>query len=448
MSALLLLIAGCQQEATPSGSASPNNPPPGGSAPPGSNTSPGASQVQADLVTADTGDIIAVRVNNTVVLDGSASWTNLSEPLTYDWSFTAVPTGSRAVLQNPSSVNPSFLADVAGTYRAQLVVSAGGISSQRAIAFVEVTTGGNYTGDKRVHTSYPATCDYCHDGHLAQGDGPVAPVAGKSGNHMATSNVCEACHTTFGFELIRYMDHQEVFGRCSSCHDGVRAMGKSQFHVATNAECDNCHTIDSFLPLDPDGRFDHSGITRNCDTCHNGTIAPGKAESHIPVPAGSDCKSCHTTEQFVPAFVDHSGITSNCESCHNGTDAIGQPAGHPAMAVDCSVCHSTTLFSLGGVFNHRVVDPTIQPCSGCHNDNNTINARGTASATNHVATAEDCYVCHGIGGGSFADGIFDHTGIINNCSACHGEGGDGSGPGKNANHIPTIEDCSVCHSPG
>lgn len=434
---LLLLIGGCNTGASPSG----NTPPPGN--PPGGNALPASTE----LVVADTGDIIAIRINNTVMLDGSASRSTLSEPLTYDWSFTARPESSNAVLQNPTSANPTFIADVDGTYRVQLVVSAGGVSSQRAIAFVEASTSGNFTGNKRLHTSYPATCAYCHDGHLAQGDGPIDPVMGKSGNHMATSNVCEACHTTFGFNLIRYVDHGEVFGRCSSCHDGVLAIGKSQFHVTTDAECDNCHTTESFLALDAHGRFDHSGITRGCATCHNGAIAMGMPDLHIPT-HGSDCGSCHSTRQFIPAFVDHSTITDNCASCHNGTDAIGQPLGHPDMAVDCGICHDTAMFSLGGVFNHRVVEPAVQPCAGCHNDSNSINARGKSSAINHVVTAEDCYLCHGVGGGSFANGIFDHTGIIENCSMCHGEGGNGTGLGKHAHHIPTTDDCSVCHTPG
>ena len=117
------------------------------------------------------------------------------------------------------------------------------------------------------------------------------------------------------------------------------------------------------------------------------------------------------------------------------------------MAVDCGVCHSPTGFNLGGVFNHRV-DPAVQPCAGCHNDNNSINARGKLSISNHVPTTEDCGVCHGVGGGNFADGIYDHTGIVDNCSDCHGVGGNGSGLGKSVNHMPTVEDCSVCHTPG
>jgi PKD domain len=56
-------------------------------------------------------------VGNTVNLTGAAS-TNPSGlgTLTYSWAFTSVPTGSHATLSNPTSVTPSFVIDVAGTY--------------------------------------------------------------------------------------------------------------------------------------------------------------------------------------------------------------------------------------------------------------------------------------------------------------------------------------------
>lgn len=367
--------------------------------------------------------------------------------MTYAWSFTAKPYGSNAALQSATSAHPSFVADVTGTYMVQLVVTTGGVASQRTIASVEVTTDGYFTG-KRVHTSYSSQCADCHDGRFVTGVGPIDPVLAKSGDHLATSNLCQACHSTFGFNLIRFVDHQEVFGNCSTCHNGVSAIGKSEFHVATTAECNDCHTTTSFLELGPDGKFDHSNITRACATCHNGTTALGKHEGHLVTT--TDCGACHNTIDFKDAFVDHSGFSANedCASCHNGTDAKGQIAGHPIMSVNCGICHGTTSFNMGGVYNHRLVDSAVQPCAVCHNDDNSINARGKASKPNHVLTTADCGVCHGVGGGNFADGIFDHTGIVDNCSACHGETGNGSGLGKSTNHMPTSEDCHVCHTPG
>lgn len=413
-------------------------------------------------VQADTGDIIGIRVGETANLDGSASSTT-SGSLTYKWSFTHKPQASKtAVLINENSVNPTFVPDVIGTYMVQLVVTAGGISSQRAIALVEASTSGNVTGDVRVHTSFPSQCLNCHDGRFSDANVNPGIILPKSGNHISTTNMCQACHTTFGFKLIRYVDHKEVFGNCSSCHDGVVAIGKSQFHVKTTAECSDCHNTTSFLELDVNGNYDHTGITSGCVNCHNGKTAIGI--NHNPDTfdkSNNDCVFCHSTTTFTGAFPDHSVILDNvaagtdrCDNCH-GSTAIGPKVGHPDITpVDCGSCHSVKQFSLGGVYNHRV-DASILPCESCHNDNNSINARGKAAATNptHLGTTEDCGTCHGVGGGDFAFGILDHNGPTTagkRCDSCHD---DSTAVGKSANHIetqitPTVVDCNVCHTPG
>ena len=195
-------------------------------------------------VQADPGRIVAVRVGELAILDGSDSSATTTDPLTFAWSFSSKPDTSNAELQNATSVNPSFIADVRGTYMVQLVVSAGGSSSQRAIASVEASTaaedGANFTGF-RVHTRFTSNCADCHEGQFET-------IAAKTPDHLATSHTCQACHTTFGFAIIRFVDHLEVFGNCSDCHNGVLAIGKSDSHVLTTVECDNCHRTTSSPP--------------------------------------------------------------------------------------------------------------------------------------------------------------------------------------------------------
>lgn len=421
---------------------------------------------------ADAGKIIGIRVGDTASLDGSASTAPASDPITYAWSFTHKPQASKtAVLTNANSVNPTFVPDVAGTYMVQLVVTSGGISSQRAIALVEASIpGDNYTG-LRIHTSYTSKCSTCHDGRYLDPNTNPGLIAPKSGDHLGVSNVCEACHTTFGFNLIRFVDHEEVFGACSTCHDGNPVIGKSSFHVVTNAECSDCHkSTTSFFELGVDGTFDHTGITKGCIACHNGKTAIGDSGSQIHLNNPDvDCSLCHNTTSFAEAYPDHNVILNNviagsdtCSSCHGAAvtgpqKATPPTAGHPDTSfTDCNTCHSITQFSLGGTFNHRV-DASVVPCKTCHTEPNSINAIGKTNIPIHNTTA-DCGVCHGTkvdpttGKRSFKNATIDHSlpsVVAERCDSCHGV----TAIGLSTDHIqtqttPTIVDCDACHTPG
>jgi hypothetical protein len=71
----------------------------------------------------------SVYVGNTVTLDGSGSSDVDGNALSYSWSFTSMPAGSTAALNDTTSANPTFTVDKAGTYVASLIVNDGTVNS-------------------------------------------------------------------------------------------------------------------------------------------------------------------------------------------------------------------------------------------------------------------------------------------------------------------------------
>ncbi|MGD8572250.1 MAG: hypothetical protein PVG89_12710 [Gammaproteobacteria bacterium] len=393
----------------------------------------GSSPTSVVSIVADPGRIVAVRVGGQATLDGRLSRSSNGESLIYDWSFLARPDLSNAQLISPTSQRPSFIADVTGTYKVQLVVRAGSLISEPAIATVVVTNPGEDPTGPFNHPGLSYNCVTCHDGT------PTGAI-GKSGDHIASTNECQACHTPLGFTVITFVDHRDVFGNCSTCHDGITAIGQSDSHIPTNEECNDCHNTTSFLELGLDGSFDHTGINQNCGRCHNGITASGKDADHIVT--DGDCVSCHTTDSFIPAIgVDHTALPPDqvCGDCHNGVDATGKDSAqnHITTTADCRNCHNIVDFADAFV-DHTGPEVLNAPsCDSCHDN---VNGTATGKPENHMPTTLDCGVCHTPG--TFASGVFDHSGDVSDCTSCH----DGViSTGKPADHIPTTQNCSVCH---
>jgi hypothetical protein len=91
---------------------------------------------------ANPGSNSATAIGGTVTLNGSASTDSNNQPLTYSWSLLSVPTGSNAKLQGATTVSPTFVADVAGTYVAQLIVNDGFLPSLPKTVTITASSNG------------------------------------------------------------------------------------------------------------------------------------------------------------------------------------------------------------------------------------------------------------------------------------------------------------------
>jgi hypothetical protein len=77
---------------------------------------------------------------STVTLDGTNSTDANRDPLTYRWVMMSKPSTSAAVLANPTSAKPTFLADVLGTYVITLIVNDGKVDSTTVATTVTVSS--------------------------------------------------------------------------------------------------------------------------------------------------------------------------------------------------------------------------------------------------------------------------------------------------------------------
>lgn len=82
-----------------------------------------------------------VGVGEQVFLDGSSSSDPDGDSLSYAWDFETKPTASEAVLDDPKSVEPSFVADIAGDYLIVLTVSDGENSASDSVTITATKPG-------------------------------------------------------------------------------------------------------------------------------------------------------------------------------------------------------------------------------------------------------------------------------------------------------------------
>jgi hypothetical protein len=170
-------------------------------------------------------------------------------------------------------------------------------------------------------------CSSCHNGTTA---------IGKPASHTAVSvkgtNPCSDCHKIQGWIPATYT--HTATGSCMTCHDGIKAVGKHLTHIATTDDCNACHTSTTTwagaLGAKPANHIPYnSGVS--CGSCHTGAGIVTGPTMHSYV-TSSTCMTCHLKGTSYLGSMDKKGIghegwsgTGDCSQsgCHKPAGSRG-----------------------------------------------------------------------------------------------------------------------------
>jgi hypothetical protein len=118
----------------------------------------------APVANAGSKQFVVFGASSTVTLDGTYSTDADNDQITYKWTLLQKPSSSAAVLSSTTSARPTFKADVAGDYVAQLIVNDGKVDSSPnsvivAASAANVQPVANAGDDKNVTVSTVVSLD-------------------------------------------------------------------------------------------------------------------------------------------------------------------------------------------------------------------------------------------------------------------------------------------------
>ena len=118
------------------------------------------------------------------------------------------------------------------------------------------------------HTQVLGTCGTCHDGVIATGKHPT---------HIASGNNCDDCHTTVAWlpANVRPREHHGQLRQLPQRHRCDRQ------EPAALADHERLRGLPQPDGLDAGRTVDHTQVLGSCSSCHNGTIATG--QEHQPL---------------------------------------------------------------------------------------------------------------------------------------------------------------------
>jgi hypothetical protein len=237
-----------------------------------------------------------------------------------------------------------------------------------------------------LHSLFPGSerCQNCHPEHQGR-DVMITQFAFVNVDHEKLSNFsldqhredydgnplnCESCHSQSRF-LKETMD-------CLTCHVKEDHDFMSEHIELYGSDCVGCHDgRDRYTGFDHEQVFlldgDHKDL--DCMDCHIEKVFKGTAaacsgchqdpEVHLGV-FGLDCKRCHTTQAWLPAY-----LTQHTFSINHGSD----------IDLECTTCHI-----------NNYADNT---CYGCHD--HQPDEMEQLHTDEGITDYENCAGCHPTG---------------------------------------------------
>jgi len=272
-----------------------------------------------------------VFTTSTVTLDGSVSSDVHSDTLTYNWSMTSSPDGSTAVLSDATIMNPTFIADINGSYVFQLIVNDGTFDSIPDSVTITAATFSDVEAHdptfESTHFSGSENCVLCHNNIEDSNGGDVSLVKAWQGTIMANAAIDPLYLAKVASEVQRNPEHKEIIEeKCSRCHlpmanveagfseDPIAMSGENNLLDPLNmhydsakegVSCTLCHQIEKSAKVDEDdefsGNFVINGSTRIIYGPYN-NVNPTPMESRL---------------QYTIQASDHIKDSKLCARCHN-----------------------------------------------------------------------------------------------------------------------------------
>jgi hypothetical protein len=301
---------------------------------------------------ANAGPDQAVNVGQTAILNGSGSTDPNGDPLTYAWSFVSRPAGSVAALSNVAAVQPTFVADVAGSYTVQLIVNDGQVNSPPDTVVVTAAPAQNLPPvanagpDQAVNVGQTATLN--GSGSTDPNGDPLTYawsfVSRPAGSVAALSNVA-AVQPTFVADVAGSYTVQLIVndGQVNSPPDTVVVTAAAgNLAPVANAGPDQAVTVGTTVTLDGSGSSDPQGqaltyrwffvsqpagsaATLGNPTTANPTFTPVWAGSYVVGLVVSDGVLSSTQSNVVVSVLYAPAPASSGGGCFIATAAFGSP---------------------------------------------------------------------------------------------------------------------------